>query len=248
MKWHIGCSGFSYKHWKEIFYPKNVPQRSWFEYYCEHFKTLELNVTFYRFPTEEMLKGWYRRSPDDFSFSVKAPRLITHYKKLADTSLLIDEFYQLVENGLQEKGGAFLFQFPPNFHFSTENLEKVITNLDPRRPNVAEFRHGSWWNPDVYDQLGKNNISFSGMSHPKLPADVIQNAPLLYHRMHGTPLLYDSPYSLDDLKKLADLIQKEKKVKEAFIFFNNDIGGSAITNAKELMSLVGKKKLLNLNK
>lgn len=241
MKWHIGCSGFSYKHWKEIFYPKNVPQRAWFEYYCEHFKTLELNVTFYRFPTEEMLKGWYRRSPDDFSFSVKAPRLITHYKKLTDTALLIDEFYQLVENGLQEKGVAFLFQFPPNFHFSPENLEKVISNLDPRRPNVAEFRHVSWWNRDVYDQLGKNNISFSGMSHPKFPADVVQNAMLLYHRMHGTPLLYHSPYSLDDLKKLADLIQKEKKVKKAFVYFNNDIGGSAITNAKELMSLVGKK-------
>ncbi len=72
IEWHIGCSGFSYKDWKEVFYPKGIPQRKWFEYYGEHFKTLELNVTFYRFPQVSMLKSWYERSPPDFSFFCKS--------------------------------------------------------------------------------------------------------------------------------------------------------------------------------
>src|ERR1044072_2743501 len=80
-KWWIGCSGFYYREWREAFYPQGLPQRKWFEFYCESFNTVELNVTFYRFPKLEDLQGWYHRSPDDFRFTVKAPRLITHYKR-----------------------------------------------------------------------------------------------------------------------------------------------------------------------
>ena len=72
IQWHIGCSGFHYKEWKEVFYPKGLPQRKWFDYYCEHFDTLELNVTFYRFPEMASLQNWYNKSPARFLFSVKA--------------------------------------------------------------------------------------------------------------------------------------------------------------------------------
>lgn len=114
IEWHIGCSGFHYKHWKEIFYPKNVPQRLWFEFYWQHFNTLELNVTFYRFPKVSMLESWYKRSAPDFIFSVKAPRLITHYKKMNDCEKLLSDFYQTVQEGLKEKTGCVLFNFHPN--------------------------------------------------------------------------------------------------------------------------------------
>ncbi|MEJ7671821.1 MAG: DUF72 domain-containing protein [Chitinophagaceae bacterium] len=76
------CSGFHYKEWKEVFYPKDIPQTKWFEYYCQHFNTIELNTTFYRFPRPEALQSWYKRSPEDFKFSVKGPRLISHYKNV----------------------------------------------------------------------------------------------------------------------------------------------------------------------
>ena len=238
IKWHIGCSGFHYKHWKEIFYPKDVPQRLWFEYYCQHFNTLELNATFYRFPRLPMMINWYKKSPATFLFSVKAPRAITQYKKLNDCEKFLSDFYNTVEEGLKEKTGCVLFQFPPNYHYTEEHLEKIISNLNPQFPNVVEFRHSSWWNEEVYTILGKNKISFSGMSHPSLPDKIVQNTGLLYYRMHGVPQLYQSPYTLPGLKKMVKKIDSSKIVQSAFIYFNNDIGGNAIKNAKEMKKLV----------
>jgi uncharacterized protein YecE (DUF72 family) len=92
LKIYIGCSGFHYKEWKDIFYPEKLPQTKWFQFYCQHFNTLELNVTFYKFPTESSLAKWYNTSPNDFKFSVKAPRLITHYKKFIDCQSLLMDF------------------------------------------------------------------------------------------------------------------------------------------------------------
>jgi uncharacterized protein YecE (DUF72 family) len=238
IKWHIGCSGFHYKHWKEIFYPKDVPQRLWFEYYCQHFNTLELNATFYRFPRLPMMINWYKKSPDTFLFSVKAPRAITQYKKLNDCEKFLSDFYHTIEEGLKEKAGCVLFQFPQNYHYTEEHLEKIISNLNPQFPNVVEFRHSSWWNEEVYTILAKNKISFSGMSHPSLPDTIVQNTGLLYFRMHGVPQLYQSPYTLPDLKKMVKKIGSSKIVQSAFIYFNNDIGGNAIKNAKEMKKLV----------
>src|SRR3954467_2196168 len=106
LSWHTGCSGFHYHHWKNIFYPEGLPQREWFEYYCTQFNTLELNVTFYRFPNAALFKSWYKRSPETFSFSVKAPRLITHYKKFNDVKSLLTDFYGVTYNGLNEKLGC----------------------------------------------------------------------------------------------------------------------------------------------
>jgi uncharacterized protein YecE (DUF72 family) len=239
IQWHIGCSGFHYKHWKEIFYPKEVPQRKWFEHYCEHFKTLELNVTFYRFPQIPMLQSWYERSPADFYFSVKAPRLITHFKKMNDCEKFLNDFYHTVEVGLKEKAGCVLFQFAPRFNFTEERLDKIITNLNPKFPNVVEFRHESWWTKMVYEELAKNNISFCGMSHPVLPETIVTNTPVFYYRFHGVPQLYHSPYSIQYLKKFIRQV-KSRGVAKAFIYFNNDVGGNAVKNATEMKSLLKK--------
>jgi len=241
VQWHIGCSGFHYKHWKEIFYPKGVPQRLWFEYYSQFFNTLELNVTFYRFPDLSVFKGWYQRCPTDFSFSVKAPRLITHFKKFNDCEDLIDHFYKTVDEGLKEKTGCLLFQLPPRFNYTPERLDKIIDNLNPHFPNVVEFRHSSWWNEKVYELLAENNISFSGMSHPLLPEIIVENTHLLYYRMHGVPQLYHSPYTTGYLKTVIKTIESSKKIKDAFIYFNNDVGGNAIKNGKEMLQLIQKK-------
>ncbi len=238
IQWHVGCSGFYYKHWKELFYPAGLPQRLWFEFYCRHFNTLELNVTFYRFPETSMLKKWYETSPPDFSFSVKAPKLITHFRKMNDCEKLMADFYLIIREGLKEKTGCLLFQFPPRFEYTDERLNKIINSLDPTYPNVVEFRHNSWWNETVYKSLKKHKISFSGMSHPLLPATVIANTSLLYYRMHGVPDLYKSPYSTKDIEKIIKTIEGYKGIKKAFIYFNNDIGGSAITNAKEMNAII----------
>jgi uncharacterized protein YecE (DUF72 family) len=197
-----------------------------------------LNVTFYRFPELAVFKSWYQRSSPDFTFSVKAPRLVTHYKRMNECEQLLTDFYERVSEGLKEKTGCVLFQFPPRFDYTTDRLDKIINNLNPRFPNVVEFRNSSWWNKDVYKILGENNITFSGMSHPDLPETIVENTPMLYYRMHGVPQLYSSPYSLAYLKKMVKTIKSSVKIKNAFIYFNNDIGGNATKNAEEMIAML----------
>jgi uncharacterized protein YecE (DUF72 family) len=152
-----------------VFYPHGLAQKKWFAFYCEHFDSLELNVTFYRFPQPSFLKGWYDRSPAGFSFAVKAPRAITHYKKFLNAEVMINEFYNTVQEGLQDKLGCILFQLPPNYTYTEERLQRIISSLHKTVKNVVEFRHESWWNDVVYKELAKKEITFCGMSHPHLP-------------------------------------------------------------------------------
>jgi uncharacterized protein YecE (DUF72 family) len=247
MEFFIGCSGFHYKHWKGKFYPRDLPERKWFEYYCMHFSSLELNVTFYRFPELSTLQRWYLNSPENFNFSVKVPRIITHYKKFHDTETLIRDFYQVVDEGLKEKLGCVLFQMPPSFIFSRERLDKIIASLDPSFRNVVEFRHRSWWQKEVYDLLEKHHISFCGMSHPDFPADLIRNTVFLYYRMHGIRQTYSSGYSEAELKALASELKKLKHTNEVYIYFNNDVQGFAISNAQSLISQFPSGKMLHAN-
>jgi uncharacterized protein YecE (DUF72 family) len=233
----IGCSGFYYKHWKGVFYPEDLPQRNWFPFYCQYFNTLELNNTFYSFPKASSLQKWYDESPEHFVFTVKAHRVITHYKKFNNVIDRVNELYDVTGHVLKEKLGPVLFQLPPNFHYSDEHLQKMISNLDPAFTNVVEMRHESWWKPEVYQELAKYGITYCGMSHPTLPANVVANTETLYYRMHGNQQLYASAYSREELLQLRDKV-KETNVKQAFIYFNNDIGASAIFNAKELKELV----------
>ncbi len=237
-KWWIGCSGFHYKHWKGIFYPEKLAQSKWFDYYNDRFKTLELNVTFYRFPQLSFLETWYKKSPEIFSFSVKAPRAITHYKQFNDPKQLISDFYKTIQEGLKDKLGCVLFQMPPGMVYKEEKLQQIIDNLDPAFTNVVEFRNETWWNSHVYNKLAQHNITFCSISHPALPGDVVQNTPTLYFRFHGVPQLYESKYDNAALEKISDEIENNTNTKEAFIYFNNDIDGSAITNAIEMEQYV----------
>jgi uncharacterized protein YecE (DUF72 family) len=243
VEWQIGCSGFHYKHWRGKFYPEKLAQNKWFNFYCEHFNTLELNVTFYRFPRLSFLETWYDKSPDKFEFAVKAPRVITHYKKFLDTERLIGDFYGTVSEGLKDKLGCILFQLPPRSSYTPERLQKIIVSLDTSFNNVLEFRHESWWNAEVYNELAKHKITFCGMSHPLLPNDIIENTSVLYYRMHGVPDLYRSPYKKSTLKKMIKEIEASGKTKKAFIYFNNDIDASAIKNAEGMIEMVTLNKM-----
>ena len=237
-KWWIGCSGFHYKHWRGIFYPEKLATSKWFDYYNKRFTTFELNVTFYRFPRLSVLEPWYKESPEVFRFSVKAPRAITHYKQFNDSKRYLNDFYGTIQEGLKDKLGCVLFQMPGRIAYKEEKLQQIIENLDPAFTNVVEFRNESWWRPEVYNKLAQHNITFCGMSHPDLPDDVIQNTKTVYFRLHGVPDLYKSKYDVAVLKKISDEIESNKGTKEAFIYFNNDIDASAITNAIEMEQYV----------
>ncbi|HEU5166376.1 MAG TPA: DUF72 domain-containing protein [Chitinophagaceae bacterium] len=238
IKWEIGCSGFHYKEWKGIFYPELLPQKQWFKFYTETFNTLELNVTFYRFPVLKSLEAWYNTSPANFTFAVKAPRLITHYKKFTGCTRLIDDFYTLIAKGLKEKLGPVLFQLPPKYVYTNERLELIVKSMYKEFKNVIEFRDASWWTRQVLIRLKKENLIFCGIDYPGLPNDSIITDKTVYYRFHGTPRLYYSVYTKKDLKTVADEILANGKVTKAYIFFNNTATQAAIKNATWLKKYI----------
>lgn len=237
MEWHIGCSGFHYPHWKGTFYPEDISKKKWFEFYAQHFSTLELNVTFYRFPQLSVLQHWHGLAPENFRFSVKAPKAITHFKQFHNTVDMITSFYDTIRNGLQAKLGPVLFQLPPRLRYDQERLQRILNQLDPTFDNVLEFRHASWWQPEVYEQLAAKRISFCGMSHPDLPGEVIINTPVIYYRFHGVPDLYRSPYSDADLQQVINQVKAHDEATESWFYFNNDAAVAAIPNAQTMIKL-----------
>jgi uncharacterized protein YecE (DUF72 family) len=239
-QWHIGLSGFHYKEWKEHFYPPKLPASRWFEYYCQHFSTLEINNTFYRFPELKTLQNWYLKAPADFIFSVKAPQTITHFKCFVETKALVNDFYSVVADGLKEKAGTVLFQLPPRLAYSREKLEQILQQLNTSFINVVEFRHNSWWRKDVFEAFRKQNISFCGQSYPGLINEVVISSPYVYYRFHGVPKLYHSAYEEPFLKNVIDIIRKDKDVISAFLYFNNTASRAAIANAQFLQQYVTK--------
>jgi uncharacterized protein YecE (DUF72 family) len=237
MNWRIGCSGFYYREWKEVFYPKGLAQKDWFKFYCQHFNTIEINSTFYKMPTQKSFEKWYTESPADFVFTIKAPRLITHYKQLKECKELLIDFYLAVVNGLTDKLACVLFQFPPKFDYTAERLQLLIDLLDPTLKNVVEFRHTSWWDEEIYAKLAEHNIIFCGQSYPSALSDkVVKNNSTVYYRFHGKPVLYKSAYAEEVMKDLVKQVPKE--TEEAFIYFNNTWGTGALTNARQLQELV----------
>ena len=228
--WNIGCSGFHYKEWKDTFYA-GIPASKWFSYYSKHFNTLESNVTFYRLPALKTLIKWYDDSPEQFSFSVKAPQLITHYKKFVGIENELAAFYELIEKGFKDKLACVLFQFPPSFSYAEERLETIIKILSSSFNNVVEFRHESWFRNEVYKKLQQHKITFCNISHPKLKDVFIETAPILYFRFHGVPELFKSSYSKEYLENIIYQINQGNKVKKIYLNFNNTMSGAAVDNA-----------------
>ena len=231
----IGCSGYAYKEWKGIFYPEGLAQKNWFAFYASHFNTLELNASFYKIPTERSLQKWYAESPPQFLFSVKANRLFTHFRKMENCAAELSDFYNLLQQNLKEKLGCILFQFPPTFSFTEQRLQNILTLTNKGFANAIEFRHASWYTAQVYQALAENHLIFVSHSHPcGLPEDVVITHPVAYYRFHGKPVLFKSRYDVDALEKIALQISK---ADQAFIYFNNTWGESALHNASEMQQL-----------
>ena len=158
-KLYIGCSGYYYSAWRNRFYPEKLPTGKWLEYYATVFDAVELNSTFYRKPQLSALKRYAGMTPDGFVFAVKMSRYITHILKMRNCSQPVKELQDLVYEGLENKLGSFLFQFPATFRYGAENLECILACVPHDSRNVVEFRHVSWWNEDLREQLGKYSIT-----------------------------------------------------------------------------------------
>ena len=146
-----------------------MPQPEWFAHYLKRFDTVEINASFYSWPTIAGVQAW-RRAPGKkkFVYTVKVCELITHVKKFKGTKTLIRDF-GMIADILGDQMGCFLFQLPPSYRYTNARLKEIVSQLDPARRNVVEFRHASWWNEEVYSAFRKAGIIFCSCSGPRLP-------------------------------------------------------------------------------
>ncbi len=235
---HIGCAGFTGRDWKGFFFPEGLPAKEELSHYSSVFNAVEINSTFYRKPRITTLENWYQRTPADFRFFIKIPKNITHVSKMVGAAQESMDFCLHIHSGIREKLAGFLYQFPPSFHYSADNLELILHNIAPGFTNVVEFRHESWWVSDAAALLAEHGIVFAGVSYPgKIPDDIMSIHPqLAYYRLHGVPVLFKSEYSEEFLTNVAEEVKKTNH--EFYIFFNNTWGTAALKNGLQLNSML----------
>ena len=232
----IGCSGWSYPHWRKRFYPEKMPAREHFAFYAQHFNTVELNNSFYRQPPRERFEAWRDQAPPRFLFAVKGSRYITHIKRLAVEKKSIDLVVDAAL-GLGEKLGPILFQLQANFHADLERLEHFIGMLPTGVRFTLEFRHDSWLVPAVFELLRSRRIALCIPDHPKMPRSLESTSDFTYIRMHLPPS--GLGYGRRALQPWADrVIEWQRAGLDVFVYFNNDMEGHAIKDAQTLISLV----------
>jgi uncharacterized protein YecE (DUF72 family) len=236
MIYHLGTSGWSYPGWRGLFYPEGLPAKDWLAFYAEHFSTIEINMTFYRYPKAEMFKTWIEKTPAHFTFTLKANRQITHFKRLKNVHHEVHYFY-ILAHSLREKLGCILFQLPPSIAMDLSLLEEFLGTLSPDYKNVIEFRHQSWYSEKVHEALRAHNVTFCVVSSARVPHTVVQTAETAYFRFHGLTGGYRYNYSDEELRMWANAI-KTSGAKEAYVYFNNDYQAFAVSNCLKLQEFL----------
>lgn len=240
----VGTSGFIYDHWGGgVFYPEKLPQRKWLEYYAGHFDTVELNVAFYRLPSEDAFRSWYKRTPRGFTFALKGSRFITHVKRLKDCQAPLRLYLQRARI-LKEKFSVVLWQLPPRFRKDLQRLEDFVQRLKRFGPmrHAFEFRDKSWLSRDVYSVLEAYDMALCMADWPMSSREIPETAGFLYLRRHG-PQAGRRPYygcysKRELLKDARDIRGWLSRGKDVYIYFNNDAGGWAVRNALDLKRFV----------
>lgn len=237
MEYHLGTSGWSYPHWRLKFYPAGLASKHWLEFYARHFSTVEVNMTFYRFPKPETLRAWIDQTPPGFLFTLKANREITHLKKLRKVASEVRYFYILADS-LKDKLGGILFQLPPSIKLDLGLLAEFLGSLSRDYRNVIEFRHESWYDPRVRDALAEAGVGFCAVSSERVPNDVFETAPFAYFRFHGLTGGYRYRYSDEELATWAKAMKGLATSRECFAYFNNDFDAHAAENGLKLAGLL----------
>jgi uncharacterized protein YecE (DUF72 family) len=235
----IGCSGWSYPHWRKRFYPEKLPAREHFAFYAQHFNTVELNNSFYRQPPRERFEAWREQAPSGFLFAVKGSRYVTHIKRLAVEKKSVDLVVDAAR-GLGAKLGPILFQLQANFHADLERLERFVGMLPTDVRFTLEFRHDSWLVPAVIESLRAHRIALTIPDHPKMPKAFEVTSDFTYIRMHLPPK--GLGYGKRALDPWADrIVEWRRGGLDVFVYFNNDMEGHAIKDAQRLTALVDAK-------
>ena len=234
----VGTSGWSYAHWRSVFYPEDLPSRKWLQYYCRYFDTVEINNTFYNLPTDPALEKWRREAPSGFVFSVKANRFITHMKKLKDVDDSTSVFLERL-NTLKGCLGPVLFQLPPGLKLNTARLRAFLGALPRRKRYVVEFRNPTWLDDETFDILRKRRVAFCIHDLLDEPCPHHVTAAFAYYRFHGHNTKYGGLYPKRVLNQHAEeMASILGSGKDVYVYFNNDAFGYALKNAVALRKLV----------
>lgn len=237
----IGTSGWVYADWRRRFYPGGVPQRDWLAYYAQKFDTVELNATTYRLPKEPQIAKWCETVPADFRYTVKLSRLITHRKSLPPR---VDEF---IANFMvrarcfdRQKIAQILVQFPAHLQRDDAHLRAFLDKLPHRFRYVVEFRHQSWYVPDVIELLRRRDMATCIHDYPGMrTGDVVTSGALAYVRLHGYEGLYTGSYPKRSLQRWAARIRTlAEQARDVYVYFNNDVRAAAPHDAAVLRTVL----------
>jgi uncharacterized protein YecE (DUF72 family) len=236
---HVGCSGWIYRSWAGEFYPQRCPQRLWLEHYASVFDTVEVNNTFYRLPSRETVEAWVHRTPDDFIFTVKSSRFLTHMKRLADMGQGVQRLWERLEPLVESpKMGPVLWQLPESFHRDDDRLAFALERLPPGR-HAFEFRHESWFVPGVLALLREHGVALCIAHRPERPWQLHElTADFTIVRFHHGARGRRGNYSESELREWAARIAGWQPHAEVFAYFNNDWEAFAPRNALRLRVLL----------
>jgi uncharacterized protein YecE (DUF72 family) len=232
---HIGCSGWNYRDWRGVVYPEGLPARRWLETYAELFDTVEVNNTFYRLPSQSAVEGWVQQTPGRFVFAVKASRYLTHVKRLRDLGQGVRRYFDAIKPLADSpKLGPVLWQLPANFRRDDDRLGAALERLTRGR-HCFEFRHESWFVPQVYDLLRRHRAALVIGDDPERPFQTHEmTATWTYVRFHRGNRGRRGNYSRRELDEWRRRIESWRSDVEVFAYFNNDWEGFAPNNARWL--------------
>lgn len=238
----VGCSGWNYKHWRNgVFYPPRLPASRWLQFYTEHFDTVEVNATFYRLPRPSTVANWVALTPPDFVFAIKMSRYVTHVKRLAGVKESLERFYGTISPLVgTPKLGPVLWQFPETFHRNDERLLGALDELPDGR-HAFEFRHASWFVPEILAFLRARNAALVIGDHPDRPFQTFDlTANWTFVRFHYGKRGRGGNYSERELDEWAGQLDGwRRRGIDAYAYFNNDWEGYAIENALGLKRRLG---------
>jgi uncharacterized protein YecE (DUF72 family) len=228
----IGTSGYAYKQWKGRFYPETLPDAEMLRYYGTRFSGVEINYTFYRFASVRQLQSWAKEVPDHFTFTLKAPRRVTHELRLRDAADMAADFCETAR-ALKHKLGALLFQLPPFLKRDTPRLEDFLHQLPPGFRVAFEFRNPTWFADEVYDTLRRFGVALCVVESPDRVVPVQSTADFGYFRLR------QPEYSDADLADCAARIQAAAAGwQDVFIYFKHEQDGQGPIFASKLRALL----------
>jgi uncharacterized protein YecE (DUF72 family) len=244
-KLRIGCSGWSYKDWAGPFYPKDLAAKDYLSFYSKVFNCVEIDSSFYRIPNQGMVNQWKAKTPAGFVFSPKLPKKITHDSKLENSETTLLYFYSVLSK-LGDKLSPIAIQLPPSIKLGThmDVLRKFVSQLKPDFKHAVEFRHKSWFTPEVYELLRQSNIAMIWSFNQYLETPPEPTADFMYLRMVGDRELTEfSGIQKDrsaEMKRWASIVEeKAGKFEQGYVFFNNHFAGFSPESSNEFRRLLG---------